>query len=102
MAKSPNTTPSNNNDPKRPWSISHSYSYSYPDYANNAFLRAILTHGEKQPKHLPLSEAQRIETENELAWQDYVESEFIQTMLTYPDAEAIIKRIMKQGENPND
>ena len=101
MAKSPNTTPSNNNDPKQPWSISHSYSYSYPDYANNAFLRAILAHGESQPKHPPLSEQQRIETENELAWLDYVESEFIQTMLTYPDAEAIIKRIMKQGE-PND
>ena len=98
MAKSPNTTPSNNNDPEKPWSISHSYSYSYPDYANNAFLRAILNHQDSPRK---LTKAQQIETENELAWIDYVESEFIQTMLTYPDAEAIIKRIMKQGE-PND
>tara|TARA_B110000483_G_scaffold112197_1_gene136337 strand:+ start:280 stop:447 length:168 start_codon:yes stop_codon:yes gene_type:complete len=47
-----------------------------------------------QPK---LTEAQRIETENELAWLDYVESEFIQDMLTYPDSEAIIKRVMKNS-----
>ena len=99
MAKSPNTTPSNNNDPQGPWSMSHSYSYSYPDYANNAFLRAILNHEDSQPQHPPLTEAQRIETQNELAWLDYVESEFIQDMLTYPDAEAIINKITKEKRN---
>ena len=99
MAKSPNTTPSNNNDPQGPWSMSHSYSYSYPDYANNAFLRAILNHEDDQPKHPQFTEAQRIETQNELAWLDYVESEFIQTMLTYPDAEAIINKITKEKRN---
>ena len=102
MAKSPNTTPSNNNDPKQPWSMNHSYSYSYPDYANNAFLRAILNHEDAQPQHPPLTEAQRIETENELAWMDYVESEFIQDELTFPEAEAIIKRIMNKPGGSND
>lgn len=52
-----------------------------------------------QPKHPPLSEAQRIETANELAWMDYVESEFIQDMLTYPDAEAILNKITKENRN---
>ena len=49
-----------------------------------------------QPKHPPLSEAQRIETANELAWMDYVEAEFIQDMLTYPDAEAKLNKITKE------
>jgi len=39
-----------------------------------------------------------VEVANELAWYDFVESEFIQDMLTYPEAEAIISKIMKQGE----
>ena len=80
MAKSPNTTPING--------ISYSFSYSLPSAWCGLY----------QPKHPPLTEEQRIETENELAWLDYVESEFIQDMLTYPDAEAIINKIMKQGE----
>lgn len=36
---------------------------------------------------------------NELAWIDYVEEEFIQKMLTYPDAEAILNKIMKENRN---
>jgi hypothetical protein len=55
-----------------------------------------------QPKHPPLSEAQRIETQNEIAWLDYVESEFIQDMLTYPDAEAIINKIQNKRGDSND
>jgi hypothetical protein len=81
MAKSPNTTPING--------ISYSFSYSLPSAWGGLY----------QPNHPPLTEEQRIETENELAWLDYVESEFIQDMLTYPEAEAIIKKVMKQGED---
>jgi hypothetical protein len=36
---------------------------------------------------------------NELAWIDYVEEEFIQKMLTYPDAEAILNKIKKEMRN---
>ena len=36
---------------------------------------------------------------NELAWIDYVEEEFIQKMLTYPDAEAILNKITKENRN---
>ena len=36
---------------------------------------------------------------NELAWIDYVEKEFIQKMLTYPDAEAILNKIKKEMRN---
>jgi hypothetical protein len=43
---------------------------------------------------------QEIELANELAWLDYVESEFIQDMLTYPDAEAIINKITNK-EDPS-
>jgi hypothetical protein len=31
-----------------------------------------------------------------LAWLDYVDNEFITDMETYPDAESIIKKIMKK------
>jgi|TARA_R110000868_G_scaffold386065_5_gene654226 hypothetical protein len=86
MAKSPNTTPFSG--------INHKFTIDYPGWENN-FINALYNSvANDQPK---LTEAQRIETENELAWLDYVESEFIQDMLTYPDSEAIIKRVMKNS-----
>ena len=89
MAKSPNTTPFNG--------YNYKFTQSYPGWENN-FVNALYNSvANEQPK---LTEAQRIETENELAWMDYVESEFIQDQLTFPEAEAIIKRIMNKGEKP--
>ncbi len=46
-----------------------------------------------------LLKAQETEIANELAWFDYVETEFIQNMLTYPDAEAILNKIKKEMRN---
>jgi hypothetical protein len=76
----------------------YKFTQDYPGWENN-FINALYNITTDQPKHLPLSEAQRIETENELAWMDYVESEFIQDMLTYPDAEAILNKITKENRN---
>ena len=91
MAKSPNTTPFKGYN----WT----FTPDYPGWENN-FVNALYNSvANEQPKHPPLSEAQRIETENELAWMDYVESEFIQDMLTYPDAEAIINNIKQRGDS---
>lgn len=88
MAKSPNTTPFSG--------INHKFTIDYPGWENN-FINALYNSvANDQPK---LTEAQRIETENELAWLDYVESEFIQDMLTYPDAEAILSKIAKENGN---
>jgi len=90
MAKSPNTGSNFNG-------YSYSFTQKYPNW-DNPFVNAMFQHQDNQPKHPPLTEEQRIETANELAWLDWVESEFIQDMLTYPDAEAIINKVMKQGE----
>jgi len=95
MAKSPNTTPFNG--------INHKFTQDYPGWENN-FINALYNSvvPNVQPKHPPLTEAQRIETANELAWLDYVESEFIQDMLTYPDSEAIINKIQNKRGDSND
>ena len=91
MAKSPNTTPFSG--------INHKFTIDYPGWENN-FINALYNSvANDQPK---LTEAQRIETENELAWLDYVESEFIQDMLTYPDSEAIINKIQNKRGDSND
>jgi hypothetical protein len=63
---------------------------------SNPFISAVFDAVEQEEQQK--RKEQEIETANELARLDYIESEFIQDMLTYPDAEAIIKRIMKQGE----
>jgi hypothetical protein len=95
MAKSPNTTPSN--DDNNNWSLKASYEYKYPGWVqSNPFISAVFDAVEQEEQQK--RKEQEIETANELARLDYIESEFIQDMLTYPDAEAIIKRIMKQGE----
>ena len=95
MAKSPNTTPFSG--------INHKFTQDCPGWDNN-FINALYNSvvPNVQPKHPPLTEAQRIETANELAWFDYVESEFIQDMLTYPDAEAIINKIQNKRGDSND
>lgn len=94
MAKSPNTTPFNGYNFK--------FTQDYPGWSNN-FVNALYNAAcGEQPKHPPLTEAQRIETENELAWMDYVENEFIKDELTFPEAEAIIKRIMNNRGDSND
>jgi hypothetical protein len=83
MAKSPNTTPING--------YSASFTYKYKGWTVPEIYQD-LTDEQKKRKE------QEIELANELAWYDFVESEFIQDMLTYPEAEAIISKIMKQGE----
>ena len=94
MAKSPNTTPFNGEG------YNFKFTQDYPGWTNN-FVNALYNLTTDQPKHPPLTEAQRIETENELAWLDYVESEFMKDMLTYPEAEAIINKVMKQQGDSN-
>ena len=44
-------------------------------------------HSVDSGKIYELLKAQETEIANELAWLDYVEEEFIQNMLTYPDVE---------------
>ena len=89
MAKSPNTTPFNGYNFK--------FTQDYPGWENN-FVNALYNLTTEQPKHPPLTEAQRIETENELAWLDYVEQEFIEPMTVYPEALELIKQAT-QGES---
>ena len=94
MAKSPNTNPFNG--------YNYKFTQDYPGWNNN-FVNALYSAAQsEQPKHPPLTEAQRIETENEIAWLDYVESEFIQDQLTFPEAEAIINNIMNKRGDSND
>ena len=89
MAKSPNTTPFNG--------YNYKFTQDYPGWENN-FINALYNSvANEQPKQAPLTEAQRIETENELAWMDYVEKEFISEMTEYPEAEQIIKNILDKG-----
>ena len=81
MAKSPNSIPFN------------SYSVSFTQQYGNWQFPSIYSN--EQPERTT-QEEQEITVSNELAWMDYVESEFIQDMLTYPDAEAIINKITKE------
>ena len=74
------------------FSYNTSWTQDYPGWENN-FINALYNLTTDQPKHPPLTEAQRIETENELAWLDYIDSEFIADMTEYPDAEAIINKV---------
>ena len=88
MAKSPNTTPSS-------WSVRAEYNYKYPGWVeSNPFVSSLLDMAEKAEwrKHKDMS------VENELAWIDWVEKEFIQNMLTYPEAEAILNKIKKESK----
>ena len=87
MAKSPNTTPFSG--------INYKFTQDYPGWENN-FINALYNSvANDQPKHPPLTEAQRIETENEIAWLDYIESEFMADMTEYPDAERLLSNILK-------
>lgn len=72
--------------------INFKFTQDYPGWENN-FVNALYNLTTDQPKHPPLTEAQRIETENEIAWLDYIDSEFMAEMTEYPDAEAIIKKV---------
>jgi len=79
MAKSPNTTPFNG--------ISASFTYSYPNWNNN-FANALFNAADKERNEA---------VQDELAWLDYVENEFISEMTEYPEAEQIIKNILDRG-----
>jgi hypothetical protein len=75
--------------------INYKFTQDYPGWENN-FINALYNSvANDQPKHPPLSEAQRIETENEIAWLDYIESEFMADMTEYPDAERLLSNILK-------
>ena len=75
--------------------INYKFTQDYPGWNNN-FINALYNAAcGKQPKHPPLTEAQRIETENELAWLDYIESEFMADMTEYPEAKALLANIFK-------
>ncbi len=83
MAKSPNTTPFNG--------VNFKFTQDYPGWENN-FVNALYNAATGAAN--TLTEAQQIETENELAWLDYVESEFIEPMTTYPEALELIQRVI--------
>lgn len=74
--------------------INFKFTQDYPGWENN-FVNALYNLTTDQPKHPPLTEAQRIETENEIAWLDYIESEFMADMTEYPDAERLLSNILK-------
>ena len=75
--------------------INYKFTQDYTGWENN-FINALYNSvANDQPKHPPLSEAQRIETENEIAWLDYIESEFMADMTEYPDAERLLSNILK-------
>lgn len=62
--------------------ISASFTYKYPNW-DNQFVTAIVAHNKKQ---------QKIETENTIAWMDFIEQE-IQEMTSFPEANKIIEKI---------
>jgi len=75
--------------------INYKFTQDYPGWDNN-FINALYNAAcGEQPKNPPLTEAQRIETENELAWLDYIESEFMADMTEYPEAKALLANIFK-------
>ena len=61
--------------------VSASFTYSYPNW-DNQFVKAIYAHNEKQ---------QKIETQNTIAWMDFIEQE-IQEMTSFPEADKIIEK----------
>jgi len=82
MAKSPNTTP-----------ISSMFAqWSQPYVAMEGFFVP------KEQFERKAQKEQEITVSNELARLDFLEDE-IQSMLTYPDAEAIINKITKEIED---
>ena len=87
MAKSPNIPPSK-------WSVKAHYNQKYPGWIeSNPFVSSLFDMVDEAEKKK--AKEQKTELDNELAWIDYVESEFIQKMLTYPEAEAILNKIKK-------
>ena len=82
MAKSPNTTPFNG------------YSVSFTQQYGNWQFPSIYSN--EQVERTTQKE-QSVTVSNELARLDFLEDE-VQSMLTYPDAEAIINTI-KEGNN---
>ena len=74
--------------------INYKFTQDYPGWENN-FINALYNSvANNQPNHPPLSEAQRIETQNELACLDFLEDE-IQAMTSYPDVERLLAKIFK-------
>jgi len=87
MAKSPNITPSN-------WSVRATYNYKYPGWTEqNPFISAIFQAAEQEATK---KNEQEVDVQNELAWIDFVENEFIKDMETYPEAESIINNIIRK------
>ena len=86
MAKSPNTTPFEG--------IIASFTYQYPNWPNGQaswFEHARTVSNETAPEAY-----QRLIVEEELRHIDLVDR-VVDSMLTYPEAESIIKTIMNQG-----
>lgn len=81
MAKSPNMKPANDN-----WSISTSWTQPYLPTSYNPFY-------ESSDRHAQVS--------NELYDLECIDEQ-VEQMLTYPDAEAIINRVMKQIKGNKD
>ena len=90
MAKSPNSTPFNGKG------YSAKFTQDYQGWTEiNPFISALFDLTMKEQLERTTAKEQSVTVSNELAWMDYVESEFIQDMLTYPDAEAILNKITK-------
>ncbi len=86
MAKSPNTTPFNG--------ISASFTYQYPNWPNGqaSWSEPVLsTSNETAPQAY-----HRLVVEDELRHIELVDK-LIDSMLTFPEAEAIINKLMNQG-----
>lgn len=86
MAKSPNTTPFKG--------ISASFTYQYPNWPNG---QTSWSEPARTVSNETAPEAyQRLIVEEELRHIDLVDR-VVDSMLTYPEAESIIKTIMNQG-----
>ena len=70
------------------------YNYKYPGWTEqNPFISAIFQAAEQEATK---KNEQEVDVQNELAWIDFVENEFIKDMETYPEAESIINNIIRK------
>ena len=91
MAKSPSSTPFNGKG------YSAKFTQSYPGWEND-FVNRLFSLAEKEHVRQTTAKEQSVTVSNELARLDHLEEE-VQNMLTYPEAEAIITKIIKEIKN---
>ena len=93
MAKSPNSTPFNGKG------YSAKFTQDYQGWTEtNPFISALFDLTMKEQLERTTAKEQSVTVSNELSRLDFLEDE-VQSMLTYPDAEAIMNKITKEIED---